>query len=33
MTGRLYCFIDQETADRFCDEFDRPYHLVGVDER
>ena len=32
-TGRLYAFLTLEQANTFCDEFDRPYDLVGVDVR
>lgn len=32
-TGRLYAFLDQEIANNFCDEFERPYDLIGVDIR
>lgn len=31
--NRLYAFLTQEDAERFCDEFERPYDLVGVDIR
>lgn len=31
--NKLYVFITQEQAEHFCDEFERPQDLVGVDVR
>ena len=31
--NRLYAFLTHELADDFCDCFDRPFDLVGVDVR
>jgi len=31
--NRLYAFLTQEQANDFCDSFDRPQDLVGVDVR
>ena len=30
ITGQLYMFLTQELANQFCDEFERPYDLIGV---
>lgn len=32
-TGRLYAFITLKQANNFCDSFERPQDLVGVDVR
>lgn len=31
--NRLYAFLTQDIANDFCDDFERPYDLVGVDVR
>ena len=31
--NKLYAFLTQEIANDFCDGFERPYDLVGVDVR
>jgi len=31
--NRLYAFLTLDQANQFCDEFDRPQDLVGVDVR
>ena len=31
--NKLYAFLTQEIANDFCDCFERPYDLVGVDVR
>ena len=32
-TRRLYAFLTLSQANSFCDDFPRPYDLVGVDVR
>lgn len=31
--NKLYAFLTQDDANAFCDGFERPQDLVGVDER
>ena len=33
LTGRLYAFLTLDQANDFCDGFDRPENLVGVDTK
>lgn len=33
VTGRLFAFLTQEQAEAFCDDYDHPENLVGVDVR